>query len=331
MALEGLVRTKMSQTTLKKWLNIATWPDYFWEFTHNDLSANKSKKEISWSFDENKAGRITIFWPKQYSWLPRAKWGEPIASALAYHVNVERKDIQQPYQGIVLAEVLINGKIKKITFDTYDYTLFNTEAHKSSEIYFKYQFSADGYGFDNVFPAGYIPYEPNIYKWLMYLRHAKDKKHYCYDVYGRFGLDIATDVRSDVIKLLNSSKSLSFEGGGKKQRYSRFLKEISCSKICIDLPGNGPFCFRLVDYLAVGSCIVSYPHNALLPSPLVPWENIVYMKKDCSDLLSLCEYLINNPDMMEAMSKNSREYFDKYLHARQLGAYYVSKIIECAF
>ena len=318
----------MSKLTLNRLSNVSLWLDYVWEIKHKVNSANNSTFELSWPFDVNKAKSITVFWPTQYVWAPRAKWGEPIASALAYHVKVERKDIEQPYTGIVLAEVLINEKMSKIIFQTSDDTAMDFEAYKCSSVYFIYQHRESGYGCDNVYPAGYIPYEPNIYDWLPHLRKLKDKNNYCYDVYGRFSLDIATEVRSGAINLLNSSNKFSFEGGGKIQRYSRSLKEITRSKICLDLPGNGPYCFRLVDYLAVGSCIVSFPHKALFPKPLVPWEHIVYVKDDLSDLVSVCEYLLDNPDVIESMANKSRDYFDKYLHARQLGAYYVGKIIE---
>jgi hypothetical protein len=39
--------------------------------------------------------------------------------------------------------------------------------------------------------------------------------------------------------------------------YTQYLREIADSRVCIDLPGEGPFTYRLVEYLAIGSCIIA--------------------------------------------------------------------------
>src|SRR5690606_4568761 len=119
-------------------------------------------------------------------------------------------------------------------------------------VYFKLQHRKGGYGIDNVVPGGYVPASSEIYGYLPYLRALRDRRRFRQDVAGRFGLQAAADVRRRAMGALAAQTRLSY-GGGAKLRYSRSLVEIATSRVCVDLPGNGPLCFRLVDYLAVGA------------------------------------------------------------------------------
>ena len=111
-------------------------------------------------------------------------------------------------------------------------------------------------------------------------------------------------------------------------RYSQHLMDIAASKVSVDLPGNGPFCFRLLDYFAVGACIVAVRHTAEFPVPLVPGVHIAYVKDDLSDLVDVCRYYVENEEARQAMKNNARDYFDKYLHRRQIGAHYLNCCLE---
>jgi Glycosyl transferases group 1 len=110
-------------------------------------------------------------------------------------------------------------------------------------------------------------------------------------------------------------RSISFghEGGGKKVRFDESLREVARSKVCIDLPGNGPFCYRLIDYLAIGSCVVARRHETVLHVPLVDRRDIVYARPDLSDLAELCEYYVKHDAEREEIARNSRKFFDRYL------------------
>src|SRR2546422_6483286 len=107
------------------------------------------------------------------------------------------------------------------------------------------------------------------------------------DVYGRFRLDYATQLRRDAIRHLTESADLRYVGGGGVVRYSRFLREVADAKICINLPGDGDLCFRLIDYLAVGACVICPRLRTRLHVPLVDREHIVYTADDLSDLVPL--------------------------------------------
>ena len=114
----------------------------------------------------------------------------------------------------------------------------------------------------------------------------------------------------------------------KSVAYADFLQEVARSKICIDLPGLGDFCFRLVNYLAVGSFVIAYPHKSVLNVPRVDREHIVYCKEDFSDLNELCEYYLKNDSEREEIAANARRFFDLYLHKDNLVKYYLKTILD---
>jgi len=135
-------------------------------------------------------------------------------------------------------------------------------------------------------------------------------------------------IRGRVLALLEEQERFSFTGGSKLAMYTQYLRDVGRSRVCIDVPGVGPLSYRLVAYLAVGSCIVSYPHDAQLHVPLVDRKHVVYVKKDLSDLVDLCDHYVNNPGERRELAENAREYFDKYLHRDQLAAYHLHSVLE---
>ena len=137
------------------------------------------------------------------------------------------------------------------------------------------------------------------------------------------GLAFARETREKAMSLLAGQSGFSFTGGMNPISYLDFLKEVARSRICIDLPGLGPFCFRLVNYLAIGACVIAYPHAAILNSPLSDRKHIVYCKPDFSDLVDLCKYYLENDAEREQIAANAREFFDLNLHKDNLVRYYL--------
>jgi hypothetical protein len=66
------------------------------------------------------------------------------------------------------------------------------------------------------------------------------------------------------------------------------MREVAQARVCIDLPGNGPLCFRLIDYLTVGSCVVAPRPAARLHAPLSYGVIVVYCADDLSSLVEIC-------------------------------------------
>ncbi len=100
------------------------------------------------------------------------------------------------------------------------------------------------------------------------------------------------------------------------------------TKIGIDLPGNGDFCFRLIDYLSIGVCVIGPKPRTEFPVPLVDGEHIVYCKPDLSDLVPLCRRYLADDRERTRIARNARDYFDRYLHRDQLARYYLHRFFE---
>jgi hypothetical protein len=98
----------------------------------------------------------------------------------------------------------------------------------------------------------------------------------------------------------------------------------------VDLPGNGPFCFRLIDYLALGSCIVAPHHGCKLHVPLEHEKNIMFVKKDLSDLVATCQSVLSDKNLQQELCAGSANFFDSYLHRDQLISYYLYNVMVLA-
>lgn len=282
----------------------------------------------TWPLDRDLLNAIAIEWPTTYKWPLASKWVESIRRGLAKYVRIKQTDIPQHSEHIVMARFLISGQKYDVAIDYSDYPEIDEDCARKSWRYFKMQFSHEGYGTENVIPGGFIPFQDNLYKYLARVRELADRRSYLYEVYGRFGLEFAGDIRRKACEILASQNWFGFEGSLRVRRYCISLREIAHSKICIDLPGNGDFCFRLIDYLAVGSCIIGVKHRTQLPSPLVDGTHIVYVKDDLSDLVDVCRHYLENEEARQTLRRNARAYFDRYLHREQLAGYYLSRCLE---
>jgi len=60
--------------------------------------------------------------------------------------------------------------------------------------------------------------------------------------------------------------------------------------------------------------------------PLVDGQHIAYCARDLSDLGEVCARLVRDGGERERIARNARDYFDRYLHQRQLASYYLSEI-----
>lgn len=279
---------------------------------------------------------MMVRWPAEY--LSGSTGRQPMArsrlagklssvrNAMSGHVQTEIAEIAQPYPSIVLLEVVVDGKRHEVAIDQRDFLDINEECADRCLVYFKRQFAAGGYPQANVVPGGYVPLkQQTLHRHLAQLRRETRASH---DVYARFSLAYSPEVRGRVLALLEEQERFSFTGGSKLAMYTQYLRDVGRSRVCIDVPGVGPLSYRLVEYLAVGSCIVSYPHDAQLHVPLVDRKHVVYVKKDLSDLVDLCDHYVNNPGERRELAENAREYFDKYLHRDQLAAYHLHSVLE---
>jgi hypothetical protein len=312
----------------KRLLSPGLWLDIARETRWKTLQGSPRKLPSTWPLPENLRQVTAVRWPSRYAWPQGEKWVNTIKRGLSALVPLTTQDLPQPDGCLVHFIVDVHGRPLPCTVDYSDYPRIDEDQAFRSAVYFKMQFAKGGYGRSNVIPGGFIPAQNDVYAYLPHLRALADCKPPHYAVYGRFGLEFAEGTRRKALEILHSQRAFDFCGGATRVRYSRFLREIAESRICIDLPGNGDFCFRLIDYFAIGACVIAAPHNTELHEPLRDRIDIIFTRPDMSDLLHLCNHYLQHNEERIAVRDASRNYFDRYLQYAQLASYYLRSLYD---
>jgi Glycosyl transferases group 1 len=293
---------------------------------------------LSWPLDSERLARVAVTWPATYhsgsaGLQPEAdsRMARRLASlrtAMAGMVRSATAELPQPVPSVVLLRVTIDGTPHVVAIDQSPYLGIDEACADRCLLYFKRHFRTEGYTPANVVPGGFAPLDHEaLHRHLPRLRRPRPLVH---DVYGRFSPKFSPLVRGRVLELLSAQDRFGFEGGPGLTMYTEYLRDVSRSRVCIDVPGEGPLSYRLVEYLAVGAAIVAYPHHARLHVPLVDGEHVVYTKEDLSDLVELCARYVEDPAARERLVRGSRSYFDRYLHRDQLAAYHLDALLRAA-
>ncbi len=288
--------------------------------------AQSPPSQLTWPLTEDDRARLTVRWPRVYQWSEAETWVGPIRHGMSRLVRVVGDELPQVHRGIVAIKVELDGVPHDVIIDYSDYPGCDAELLDRAALYFKMQRPPDAD--PRAIPGGYITASEHIYRFLPRLRALRDRRAFTYDVYGRFSIGYATETRRKAIGMLSDQTRFSYEGGGKTISYPGYLKEIARARICIDLPGNGALCFRQIDYLAVGACVIGPQPAVALPVELRDGEEIVYTKPDLSDLVDRCEHYLGDDGERERIAANARGYFDRCLDRNQLGAYYLSTMLS---
>jgi hypothetical protein len=285
--------------------------------------------ELSWPLDPSRLSRCVLRWPRRYAWGPARIWADPLLEGLRRHVRVEHADIAQPYDGIVRFDWVSDRVAHPVALDYWDYPEVNDACAAGTGLYFKMQYREEGYERERVLPGGFVPARPRgrpgFYRLLGKLREERGRGSYECDVYGRFSLAYATETRREVHEALSACDGLTYVGSLEVVGYGRFLREAAHARVCLDLPGNGDLCHRLVEYLGIGACVVSLRHGTRLHVPLSDGAEIAYAG-DVAELVELCRRYAGDDGAREAMATRARAYFDRYLHRDQLAAYYLHEL-----
>jgi Glycosyl transferases group 1 len=297
------------------------------------LASQSPAADAAWRVSADQLQGLEIHWPTTLEWAATWGWVEPLFRGFRMRTKVIRRDVPQRLAGTVVIEVWRGGRSYRVALNISDYpelVHYGTSqgVREGVALEFKMQYLKGGYGLPNVIPGGFVS-ASMLVDWLARgPRRTRDHRQFLCDVYGRFGLNFATETRTAAIRALSTQSRFKFFGGGNKVAYREFLHEVARARVCLDLPGNGPFCFRLVDYLAVGACIVSPPHAVEMPEPLVDRKHIVYTRPDMSDLVDLCERYVNDEPAREAIAQEARGYFRRHLYWRSLADYYLRMMLE---
>jgi len=281
------------------------------------------EQPLSWRLPPDLSERARLVWPRVYDWEHAHEWMDSLVDGFRRHLHVEYAEIPQRFKHVVTATLWLDGSSRTIAIDYSDYPEVDGTCLDEVDSYFKMQFATSGYSSERVAPAGFVSRGRELYRYLPSVRAIRDRNAFRHDVYGAFSSNYAQETRQRALELLTNQDLFRFDGGSSVLRYSSFLQKVARSKVCIDLPGNGPLCFRLVEYLAVGSCIVAAPHAARLHVPLLDGEHLLYASPDLSDLPTIAAELVAHDERLERLASNARDFFDRYLHPRQLAAYYL--------
>jgi hypothetical protein len=271
-------------------------------------------------------GAPTVHWPTRYEWRNAGTWVQPVRQGLSGFTRVESRRLAQPYKGLVLFEVAYPGmEPVSVALDYYDYTFVNEECLAQVGAYFKMQYLSGGYGDERVVPGGYVASDSSMYDCYCRLR-ALAQRGPRVDVYGRFGTLFGAELRRSAVERLRADERFSYGGGTSLVSHMRSMREAARASVCVDLPGNGPLCHRLIDYLAIGACIVAPRHPAILHSRLREGENIAYCREDLSDLEDVCARYAADAQARERISAGAARFFDEHLTRPRLAAYYLTTL-----
>ncbi len=305
----------------------ATYPNMAREALWNLVPRPLTPLPLSWPLSGSDISDVSVTWPV----LPRrdvfAGWLESVRRGLEAHVTVSTAEFEQPRSGIIMFGVRVGGTNYHVALDCNDTSTVDGELASRVPLYFKLQHSLQSYPHTSVVPGGYIVGQFQLYNYLERLRRLRDTRAPLHEVYGRFGKrDVP--IRRAMVEELQRQRRFGYRGGFGTVLYVESMVEIARSRVCFDAPGRGSFCLRLCDYLAVGSCIVAMPHQNRLHVPLVDGEHLAYTRADGRDLVDVCASLLEDESARNGLIRRSREYFDRYLEPRQLGAYYIATALE---
>lgn len=277
---------------------------------------------LSWPVSAETKAKLLVRWPRRYGWPNATGWIDPIKHGIGTHVRVEPADIPQPVGNAVLFEVLLDGASWRVAIDYSDLGDLH-ECAGQTDLYYKLQFRQDGYGSDTIVPGGYVSNKPALYKHSRALRDLSRQRAPVHDVVGRFGVWSGREIRNRAVTILESQDRFKYTGGGQPVWWGEYIDELTDAKVCIDLPGKGELCYRLIDCLALGACVVGPELEAQLHVPLESGVHLIRIPRSLEGLVEWCERLIADDELRLTIARGAADYFDRYLALEQLGAYYV--------
>ena len=283
---------------------------------------------LTWPLADDVKERVRIRWPTRIN-PGRPSLGtcvDLIKSGIAAHVPIEHADIPQPDGGVILFHLLDRGRPRRVVIDTDDEAVLN-ESATEVDLYFKMQHLREGYGSPHIHPGGYVCLQPALYRYRWNWRELRRRTRPAFDVYGRFGTGHETqDVRCEALSILEGQSRFSFQGGASAVWWGEYMDEMCDARVCLDLPGRGEFCYRLVEYLAVGTCVIGPELATELPVPLESDVHLARVPRDLEGLVDECERLLGDTALRTTLGQAAEDYFDRYLALEQLGAYYVDTL-----
>jgi hypothetical protein len=281
----------------------------------------------TWSLSREELSTISVVWPRSYEWNGVAVIVETIKDALQRAGVLREENTPQIHRGVVMLGCTIAGSWHNVVLDYHDYhNDINQHALERCSLYIKAQYRSGGYGDARIVPGGYTVMSRRYYRYYLPFRHYGNRRR-DFNIVGRFGYAFQETIRRRAVEILSADPSLGFVGGGAKVRYCRFMRECANAKLSLHMPGNGPFTYRVVEFLGLGSCMVSLRFATELHVPLLPGVHYVEVADDLSDLADKVRFYLRHDKERTRIASAGREYFDRYLHADHVAAYYLHTML----
>jgi len=291
------------------------------------LRAPSRRELLISAFTTDDRSRVSIAWPASYQWVHTSAFVDSIRGALNRLGVLHIQSIPQTHRGVVTLPCVVDGRTHVLVLDYSDHPdSINESALAVCSLYIKFQFLCDGYADSRIVAGGYPVSSTQFYRYYRAFRRRYDGRPEV-GVFARFGYAFQGALRRRAVELLSSAPDIHFLGAGRRVRYSRFLRESASARLCLDLPGNGPFTFRLPETLGLGSCLIAPRYVTRLQEKLEPGVHYVAIADDLSDLLDVCRYYLAHESERAAIARAGRDFFDMHLHCDALAEYYVSTIL----
>jgi len=290
---------------------------------------SKSQAGIStWTVTAAQRARVQIVWPRSYQWVHAAGFTSSIKRSFE-QIGVSRMGtVPQLHRGVVSVQCAVNGRAHVLAIDYSDRPDFiNCDALEESSLYIKLQYCERGYDDSRIIAGGYPVAQLGYYRYYRAFRDQHGRRP-TIDVLGRFGLEFQRELRTKAVGVLSAASDIRYVGTGPRVRYSRFLREAASARLGLDLPGNGPFTYRVAEFLGLGTCLVAPRYSTALHARLEPGVHYVPIADDLSDLLSVCRYYLAHEEERATIARAGRDFFDRYLHSDHLAAYYLRALLD---
>lgn len=279
---------------------------------------------LSWPLLPDELNDVVVRWPRRYAWSNAKYCVEPIRLGIARHIRLVPADIPQNPGNLVVFELARRSETLRVAIDYDDLPVLHPDAPRT-DLYFKFQFRRGGYTDTNVVPGGYVSPKLSLYRHARRWRAVGEHRSDGSPVFARFSP--TSDVRRELLETLRRA-GWATDGvtAGSGSSWLVYMHDLSRAPICLDAPGRGEVCFRLVEALGAGACIVGPALEAELHVPT--GDAVVRTRRDHDDLVETCERLLRDPVERANLRSRAADYFDRFLDLPQLGAYYMRSMLD---
>ncbi len=263
-----------------------------------------------------------VRWPRRYAWSNAKRCVEPIRLGIGRHVRLITADIPQNPGNLVKFELVRGSQTTVVAVDYDDLPILHPDATHVA-LCFKLQFQRGGYGQASIIRGGYVAPKLAVYRHARRWRALHERATEGTAVFARFSP--TSDVRRELLEPIGRA-GWTTDRVVAGSSWLEYMHDLSRARICLDAPGRGELCFRLVEALAAGACIVGPELEAELHVPTR--GAVVRVRRDQSDLVDTCEALLRDPEKRAVLRCRAGAYFDRYLDLHQLGAYYLRSMLD---